>query len=253
MRLQARLNGAWTDLLVPVRSMAALKKDPFFNGAYLMAPWCNRLPKARFRFRGTSHRLRPNFPDGSAIHGDVHARAWRVVRQSAVSFEAELDSRRARAFNFPWPVVVRHGVRLSARGVSAWISVRNVGDADIPAGVGFHPFFRRSLSKSGADIEIPPQRRTSLARRVYDEGHRLTGHDIRLSYADPDVVVLLRPGKNAKHLFVWAPKTFRGRAATFACVEPMTMKAGGFEGRDMKVLKPGETLRMAWLVEARTI
>lgn len=247
-----RLEAGKVSLLVPVASLAALKKDPFFDGAYLMAPWCNRIPKGRFTFRGQRHALKPNFLDGSAIHGDVLARRWKILRRSATAFTAELDSRVGRAFNFPWPVMVRHGIRLTARGVSAWISVKNVGNEPCPAGIGFHPFFPRTIGGKTASLAIPPRKAVSLSKRIFDEGYVLRGGSVVLRYGTSRDITL-KPGPNATELFVWAPKKFRGRPATFACVEPMTMRVGAFSRKSVPTLKSGETLRMSWEIRATTV
>src|SRR3954469_1105132 len=44
---------------------------------YLMAPWTNRVAGAAFDFGGRRYPLRPDWEDGTAIHGDVKTREWR--------------------------------------------------------------------------------------------------------------------------------------------------------------------------------
>lgn len=249
MRLERKIGGRWIDVIVPARSLARLRKDPFFDGAYLMAPWCNRIPKGRFRFRGREHRLDPNFPDGTAIHGDVFGRRWSPERKSAAAFSARLDSRGAEGFNFPWPVVVRHGARLTARGVSAWITVRNAGTEPCPVGAGFHPFFPRAIEGSEAALAVPARRTGPVGQARYDDSLPWDGATVRAAYAGAGMEIRLSGGKNARHLFMWTPSRFRGKKAAFFCAEPMTMKAGGFP-RTARVLKAGGTLRISWRLEA---
>ena len=54
--------------------------DPFFWGAFVMAPWCNRVAPGPLVVGESEVNLAPNFRDGSAIHGQV--------------YDAALDSRR---------------------------------------------------------------------------------------------------------------------------------------------------------------
>src|SRR5437899_5222112 len=49
------------------------------SSMYLMAPWTNRIAGAAFEFQGKAYRLRADWDDGSAIHGDVKARPWRIL------------------------------------------------------------------------------------------------------------------------------------------------------------------------------
>ena len=46
---------------------------------YLLIPWSNRIRDARFVFRGVTHQLRVNFPDGTAMHGTAKDFPWEVL------------------------------------------------------------------------------------------------------------------------------------------------------------------------------
>src|SRR4051794_21530163 len=69
--------------------------DPFFWGAFVMAPWCNRITPGPLDVGGQTIDLSPNFKDGTAIHGQVYAAEWQRVGDSAFAIEAEGDG-------WPW-------------------------------------------------------------------------------------------------------------------------------------------------------
>src|SRR5690348_2818133 len=66
----------------------------WFNdlSCYLLAPWSNRIAGARFVFRGREYRVRADWPDGTAIHGLVKDRHWRIVERTPVTAILALES-----------------------------------------------------------------------------------------------------------------------------------------------------------------
>ena len=72
--LRISLKGKWVDLLKPLSD----DRPPFRYGSYLMAPWSNRIVQGTFEFEGMRFHLRKNFPDDTAIHGDVRTRPWHI-------------------------------------------------------------------------------------------------------------------------------------------------------------------------------
>lgn len=112
--------------------------DTFFWGAYVMAPWCGRIDTRPTAVAGATVTVPANFPDGTAIHGQVYARPWHSDGDGWYSITAGGDG-------WPWPYAV--GIRYGVDGFSVLIeqSVTNLGDGPMPAGVGLHPWFRRPV------------------------------------------------------------------------------------------------------------
>ena len=71
-----RLRAFGHDVLLTPDDPATHLADPFFWGAYVMAPWCNRIEARPTRIGAREVDLASNFPDGTAIHGQVYARPW---------------------------------------------------------------------------------------------------------------------------------------------------------------------------------
>jgi aldose 1-epimerase len=131
-----RLRVDGVDLLRTPDDPATHRDDPFFWGAYLMAPWCNRAPAQLFDAAGRTVRLAPNFPDGSAIHGLVHARAWETRADGSLRI-AVADGEDG----WPWAFEVTARPTVTGRTVSLLCELTNRSGSPMPAGIGLHPWF----------------------------------------------------------------------------------------------------------------
>jgi aldose 1-epimerase len=134
-----RLRAFGHDLLRTPDDLAAHRADPFFWGAYPMAPWCNRASAGRTTVAGRTVELQPNFSDGTAIHGLVAAVPWE--RGDDGSFEL---MRRADG-SWPWTFAVRLVIMLRDADLTLRWTLANLDDAPMPAGLGLHPWFRRPV------------------------------------------------------------------------------------------------------------
>lgn len=132
---------------VPLMRRAPARPRGFNDLAcFALVPWCNRIAGARFAFRGREHRLRPDWPDGTAIHGDAKHRPWRVLDRSPVAARFGFDSRDFADANWPWAYGATIRYDLFDDALAVELSVRNRADAPMPAGLGLHPYWSRALS-----------------------------------------------------------------------------------------------------------
>jgi aldose 1-epimerase len=145
-----RLRAFGHDLLRTPDDPAEHLRDPFFWGAYVMAPWCGRTEPGRQRLGSRVVDLESNFPDGSAIHGQVHTRPWERRDDGALHVEAGGDG---------WPWAYEAGLRIEVREPSVRIelSLVNRSDDPMPAGLGIHPWFRKPVLVAirGAAVHSP--------------------------------------------------------------------------------------------------
>jgi aldose 1-epimerase len=130
--------------------------DPFFWGGYHMAPWCNRLDAAGPVRVGTrTVDLEPNFPDGSAIHGQVFATPWTWTGDE--DFAVHGGGRGG----WPWTYTLTLHLAVSAATLRLDYDLTNTSDEPMPAGVGLHPWFRRpALVRIPAAYGFPVNTRT---------------------------------------------------------------------------------------------
>jgi aldose 1-epimerase len=130
-----RLRVRGQDLLRTPAKISEHARDPFFWGGYVMAPWCGRLVPGPVVVGGRVVDLSPNFPDGSAIHGQVFAAPWRQVDDAAFAIDAGGD-------HWPWRYRAEMAVTVRAMTLSIVLRLTNLDEAPMPGGIGLHPWFR---------------------------------------------------------------------------------------------------------------
>jgi aldose 1-epimerase len=130
---------------------------PIDWGCYPMAPFAGRIRQGRFRFRGRTYQLQRNlWPN--AIHGTVFDRPWSVVTSETNRAVFEIDLGR----RWPFAGRVKHTVSLAADRLEATLELE--ADEPMPAWLGWHPWFRRTLS-SAASVRLE-----NHAERMYERG-----------------------------------------------------------------------------------
>jgi aldose 1-epimerase len=139
----ARLAFRGVDALVPLPG--GVDPNAAFCGAFVMAPWANRLDAGRLPADGTLYRLPVNRPaDHTAIHGLARDRPWRVVRSdgSTALLTQTMDGA-AEHPALPWHYSACLEVELSAAGATIALRLVNRADRPFPFGLGWHPFLWR--------------------------------------------------------------------------------------------------------------
>jgi aldose 1-epimerase len=143
-----RIRAYGHDLLRTPPRTDAHRDEPFFWGAYPLAPWCNRVRPGPQAVAGRTVDLAPNFEDGSAIHGLVAGVPWRSRGPGRLDVAIDTD-------RWPWPFAVRLQAGVGGTTLRLRYRLVNRSDAPMPAGLGLHPWFRAPL-----EIRLP-------ARTVY--------------------------------------------------------------------------------------
>ena len=133
-----RLRAFGHDLLRTPADQATHAGDPFYWGSYVMAPWCNRIEAGAVAVGSRQVALASNFPDGSAIHGQVYARPWDVLEDGSLRIRAGGDG-------WPWAYEVTQRIEVLDGLVRIGLALTNLADDPMPAGLGIHPWFRRPL------------------------------------------------------------------------------------------------------------
>ncbi len=128
-----------------------LMPDPGSRGSsWLMLPYSNRIRDGRFVFAGRDYQLAS--AKNHAIHGDVRTRPWKVVEQTASSLVLAFDSAEVPDFNWPWPVHATVVITLRGDKVEQTLRLENRGETTMPAGFGWHPYYRRWLTRDGEPV-----------------------------------------------------------------------------------------------------
>ena len=127
------------DLLRTPDDPAEQARDPFRWGAYVMAPWCNRIEAGPTEVNGNLVDVPSNFPDGTAIHGQVYAARWEVEPDGSLSTTG------GGGDGWPWPYRCALRVTVTDSVLKVVESLTNLSDTPMPGGLGLHPWFRRPL------------------------------------------------------------------------------------------------------------
>ncbi len=133
-----RLRAFGVDLLRTPADPATHETDPFFWGAYIMAPWCNRIAAAPVQVGRRTVDLAPNFSDGTAIHGQLVLAPWRVEGDGRLRVRGGGDG-------WPWPYEASLGVAVEGSRLRLDLGLTNLSDDPMPAGLGLHPWFLQPL------------------------------------------------------------------------------------------------------------
>jgi len=265
-----RHGDGWVDLLRP--TPPADHPSVEACASFLLVPWSNRIAGGVLPFRGRAYRLRVNADDGTAIHGTAREFPWQVGTATDTCLEARFDTRRFSGVNYPWPFTAHVTYRLEGPRLTVTLRVRNEHHRPIPAGLGHHPYFARSLAGAGdeACLELPfaehyPLRAAlptgeptpvtgrvdfrslrALGSELVDDclTGRVPGTPVRIAYPASGREVTLGADDVFSHLVVYLPP----RRDWFA-VEPVTHVNDAFRLHDRGadrtgtvVLGPGETL-----------
>ena len=143
LAMRVKRGEAWLDLM----------PDPGSRGSsWLMLPYSNRIRDGRFVYDGREYQL--TGAKNHAIHGDVRARPWTIVEQTPSSLVLSFDSAEFPDFNWPWPVRATVGIRLSGDQVEQTLRLENLGETTMPAGFGWHPYYRRWLTRDGEPVVL---------------------------------------------------------------------------------------------------
>jgi aldose 1-epimerase len=141
-----RLRAFGQDLLRTPDDLADHTRDTFSWGGYVMAPWCNRIEAAPTAVGGELVDLPANFPDGTAIHGQVYAVPWRVGDDGPLRVRGGGDG-------WPWPYETTIQASIAGATLTIEQTLTNLGSGPMPGGLGIHPWFRGPL-----EIRVPAER-----------------------------------------------------------------------------------------------
>ncbi len=133
-----RLRAFGHDVILAPPDPATHFADPFFWGSYVMAPWCNRIEARPTRIGAREVDLASNFPDGTAIHGQVYVRPWTRADDGAFRISGGGDG-------WPWTYDVRMDVEIRGATLRIDLALTNTSTDPMPAGMGIHPWFLKPV------------------------------------------------------------------------------------------------------------
>jgi len=245
------------DVLRPASESALASGTGMDTASYPLVPFSNRIANGLLAFGDEIIRLHANWPGvRHPMHGDGWAQAWDVMHHDRRSAElAYVHDRGAGAAGWPFRYRARQRFMLDEAGLAVGLSIENLEDRPVPAGLGLHPFFVRdpdtelACRLSGVwrtdpevlplqRVPIPPEWDFRRSRRVEGIGldHCFDGWDgeATVTWAARGLRLVLSATEAFRHLVIYVPEGQR-----YFCVEPVS-HANGAVG--LSPLAAGATL-----------
>ena len=222
-----------------------------------LLPFSNRIALGRFRAGERTLALAPNFPGTDhphTLHGFGWLAPWKVTKADGSS--ATL-AHQYPGGEWPWPYRAEQRFELCRDGLTMTLSVVNLAEEAMPAGLGFHPYFPRDADtvyhglhrgewQNNADClpERLDQRDeardwwegAAVGKRSVDTVYTDRTGPLRIDWPCRGVSMEMIADPVFRHTVVYSPED-----ADFFCVEPVT------HGTDA-VNMPG-TPDVRWLLE----
>lgn len=222
-------------------------------GAYPLFPYHNRVENAVLVANGERHPLSAH-PDAAphSLHGPAHRRPWRLGALAEDRLSMQLDYQADR--EWPWHFGAIQEYALDDGGMQLTLSLTNRDDRDMPAGLGWHPYFS-GLPEVAHDAQywwpmaadfLPEGERLAIdgseAARLMPSAYLQDWSHVRFPVGASSAVEI-RASQPFNHLVLH-------RAHDYFCVEPVSHVANGFAlaqrgsaETGVVLLKPGDTLR----------
>lgn len=247
--------------LRPATPSAVPDRDARGMSCFPLVPFSNRIRNGRFTFEGREIELPPNFPpEPHAVHGQGWQTSWALIEQEASSAMIEY---RHKPGAWPFAYCARQSFELDPTRARFRITVTNEGQAPMPLGFGFHPFFTRTprarlkapvvgMWQTDADamptalVPLPPTLPLSgvgivPAEIALDTHFSGFGGSATIEWPEWQAGLRLETSGPFKFLVVFTPP-----GQDFFCAEPVTnsidafnLTAAGRTDAGMIVLAPG--------------
>ena len=265
----ARFNWRGRDILRPVTNDDLAAGNARKLGMFPMLPYSNRVENAVLRARTGAHTLRLNV-DGErhSMHGFGWQRPWRVAEwcrdRAVLALEHKPDA------DWPYACQARLTVCLSDDAAHFELWLQNSGAEEMPAGLGFHPYFPTEQDTSletdwrqvwSMDerklpdqlVPIPSESDFSALRPIagWHSDHCYTGWNGEASLHYRTHTVRVRSDPEVSRMVCFVPDDGRPIIA----LEPVThvnnavaLEARGVHDTGIRWLPPGQAMRLGMTI-----
>lgn len=149
---------------------------PASCGCFPLVPWSNRIRDARLSLEGETFDLTvTEKPAGHAIHGHGLRRIW--IPETEGKTVRMHYAHEGGVQGWPWPYRAAQVISVDDDGMSVTLSVVNMGDGAMPAGLGLHPYFPRT---SGMRVTLPVE--TAWPPTEADKFPAAGGHPVPIEH-----------------------------------------------------------------------
>lgn len=236
--------------------------DPLQSACFPLVPFSNRIRNGKFSFENVHYKLDANWDgDQPVIHGQGWVSPWSYEK---ISEQKMIMSLFADDW-WPWPYKAQQIISICKTGVQLDIMITNLSSKNMPAGLGFHPYFHRHSDTrlrcnaakiwepmtDGALIPSPHQNIGfgGAGRNVNDLAldhcfENIIG-DIIIEHPSEGMTITMKRLSNARHGVIFVPDI----NGDYLCVEPVSHITGAVgddtnidDGNHIDILEPHQSL-----------
>lgn len=258
------VDGKSYDLLRPAATDVVKNREPLDMACFPLVPFSGAVWGGRFCFNGNIYILERNHPaEPYPIHGDGWIHPWRI--EDCKQQEAALVYEHDGAVGFPFAYMARQEFRLDPQGLSVTISVTNLSEEEMPAGLGLHPYFPKTPDSrlttenpllwpdmgTGAErgpVTTPPSLDFSGGRLpgdfVLDHCFARWGRRATIRWPERNIALEMTAESPFDTVVIFIPE-----GEDYFCVEPVSNADDGFNRMNggaplhgVHVLRPGDAL-----------
>lgn len=251
---------------VPLLRPAAVDVLPIDSACYPLVPFGNRIRDNRFTFADKAYTLIPNTDwDSHYLHGEGWRSAWRVTeqRQGHVELAHKHDGS-----SLPYIYSALQQFTLDDDGATFGLSVTNRGEAPMPFGLGWHPYFPMTPQTTlqtrtgrmwtedpgwlpGEPTALPDELDFAAPKQLpchwVNNGFEDWSGQARIEWPERRLALRIQADPLFRSMFLFVSDTSFDPSyrRDFFALEPMSHLADGHNQPDLgglAVLAPGETL-----------
>ena len=230
-------------------------------------PFPNRLAHGEYTFDGKTYRFPINDHDErpNSLHGFIRKEMFSLAdkgineKGSWASLVYDYDG---SLVYYPFPFRLTFKYTLSSEGLAIAVTTENTGETNMPAGLGWHPYFALPTGVDGASLKLPACQEIEVddftmiptgkkwPSTCFDSPRNLDGVKLdtcfELNKKDESNSTFVKTEgfeveiwQDAQHQFI---QVFTSVNRKTLAVEPMTCGIDAFNtGEGLKVLKAGES------------
>jgi aldose 1-epimerase len=158
------------------KNEADLKKN--YSSSYRSAklsPFVCRISRGRYTYQGQSFEFENKFGDGSAIHGLLYNKPFRVTAEKKSPEEASVQleyhyNKDDPAYPFQYRTTIRYTLKTSGR-LYLETTVQNFSPVPIPIADGWHPYFSLEGEVSDWLLSFRSRKNVAFDEKLIPLGH----------------------------------------------------------------------------------
>ena len=242
----------------------------------LLFPFPNRLREGRYQFDGRTFLFPINdTPTGNALHGFGLDAPFRVKHRDYTSEKAQLHCQyvyQGERNEYPFPFIIDAIFTIARNGTFSFqLKMTNSGTTRLPAGLGWHPYFRLSDQVDDLQLQLPATELIEIDATMIPTGKRYTYDYFKelrnigrvvldngfvvLPTSEPATLRLATKGFSLSYRQETGPRAgnflqlFTPPHRQSIAIEPMTCNIDAFNnGEGLVVLEPGEEVHLHHLI-----